>query len=125
MPGRTDNEIKNFWNIRTRKRTKLGLPLYDQIIKPLNANGESTLSNQEQADVSQVDKSDIFEVKSKTDIFSRKDPSALNEINGNKFEQVPNSSHASIPHPGVSYMLCNNVSIASIRNNTSQTLTNR
>ncbi|WZZ55013.1 hypothetical protein YC2023_055120 [Brassica napus] len=33
LPGRTDNEIKNYWNTRTKRRQRAGLPLYPHEIQ--------------------------------------------------------------------------------------------
>ncbi|PIA57824.1 hypothetical protein AQUCO_00500025v1 [Aquilegia coerulea] len=33
LPGRTDNEIKNYWNTRVKRRQRAGLPLYPQDIQ--------------------------------------------------------------------------------------------
>lgn len=33
MPGRTDNEIKNYWNTRLKRRQRAGLPIYPQDIQ--------------------------------------------------------------------------------------------
>jgi len=44
LPGRTDNEIKNFWNTRYKKRTRANLPVYPEEIRskrPLNGNQEN------------------------------------------------------------------------------------
>ncbi|XP_057853530.2 transcription factor GAMYB isoform X2 [Cryptomeria japonica] len=34
LPGRTDNEIKNYWNTRIKRRQRAGLPLYPPDITP-------------------------------------------------------------------------------------------
>ncbi|CDP10791.1 unnamed protein product [Coffea canephora] len=36
LPGRTDNEIKNYWNTRLKRRQRAGLPVYPVDIQPLN-----------------------------------------------------------------------------------------
>ncbi|KAM7267685.1 hypothetical protein ACFE04_009851 [Oxalis oulophora] len=46
LPGRTDNEIKNYWNTRIKRRQRAGLPLYPpevslQVLQEGHQNGQS------------------------------------------------------------------------------------
>ncbi|XP_051140118.1 uncharacterized protein LOC127257691 [Andrographis paniculata] len=34
LPGRTDNEIKNYWNTRLKRRQRAGLPIYPEEVVP-------------------------------------------------------------------------------------------
>ncbi|CAL9759873.1 unnamed protein product [Musa acuminata subsp. burmannicoides] len=53
LPGRTDNEIKNYWNTRIKRRQRAGLPLY-----PPNINFQVSDENQQSKNVNEYSYSD-------------------------------------------------------------------
>lgn len=103
LPGRTDNEIKNYWNTRIKRMQRAGLPIYPPEIceRILNGNQESknidplNIEASQHDNLSQMDKFGIPDMDLKTVKFHH-DPSQVPrifELPENLFEQSSDSSY--------------------------------
>ncbi|XP_052735290.1 transcription factor MYB33 isoform X1 [Vigna angularis] len=103
LPGRTDNEIKNYWNTRIKRMQRAGLPIYPPEIceRILNGNQESknidplNIEASQHDNLSQTDKFGIPDMDLKTFKFHHDSSQVpgIFDMPENLFEQSSDSSY--------------------------------
>ncbi|KAJ7542021.1 hypothetical protein O6H91_10G086000 [Diphasiastrum complanatum] len=100
LPGRTDNEIKNYWNTRIKRRQRAGLPVYPLDLQNLPVHSSCLLGQSDSASLSSSLDSEGDLVPSlkteshgfKLTSFQKKSQSCSSPVCDYTLDSVPSSS---------------------------------